>query len=292
MRLVKLILFSFFASSFFLSAFAGTPVWKVEKNGSQVFIGGTVHLLTPDDYPLPEAFDIAYQQSDKVIFEINMDDMETPEFRASMMQMLSYPKDQDLKLALTAETYQALSRYCRNHNIPIGGLMPFKPSMVSLILTMTELQQLGFTGEGVDAFYNQKALRDNKPIGALETVQQQLNFIAEMAKGQEDNLIIYTLKEMEKLPQVIESMMTAWRNGDLNQLDNVASKSLRKDFPSIHDELIVKRNNAWMPKIEALFDTTDVEFILVGSLHLSGQTGLIAQLKTRGYSIEMLVEPN
>jgi uncharacterized protein YbaP (TraB family) len=97
---------------------------------------------------------------------------------------------------------------------------------------------------------------------------------------------------MEKLPQVMESMMIAWRHGDLISLDNVASKTLRKEFPSIHDELIVKRNNAWMPKIEALFDTANVEFILVGSLHLSGHTGLIAQLKTRGYSAEMLVEPN
>lgn len=288
MRLSKFILLSLVASSIWFPAFAGTPVWKVEKNGSQVFIGGTVHLLAPADYPLPEAFDIAYQQSDKIIFEANIDEMATPEFQVSMLQMLSYPKDQNLRLALNDETYQALSRYCTNRNIPIEGLLPFKPGMVSMILSITELQQLGFTGEGVDAFYNQKAKQDNKLIGVLETVEQQLNFIADMGKGEEDNLIIYTLNEMEKLPQVMESMMTAWRNGDLNQLDNVASNSLREDFPSMHDELIVNRNNAWMPKIEALFDTTNVEFILVGSLHLSGKTGLIAQLKTRGYTIEML----
>jgi uncharacterized protein YbaP (TraB family) len=47
-----------------------------------------------------------------------------------------------------------------------------------------------------------------------------------------------------------------------------------------------------MPKIEALFDTTKVEFILVGSLHLSGKTGLLEQLKTRGYNVEMLGQPN
>jgi uncharacterized protein YbaP (TraB family) len=292
MPLTKFMLFSLFASSICLSAFAGTPVWKVDKNGAQIFIGGTVHLLTPADYPLPKAFDIAYQQSDIIIFEANMDDMETPEFQASMMNKLSYPKGQNLKLALSAETYQALSRYCTNHNLPIEGLLPFKPGMVSIILSIIELQQLDFTGVGVDTCYNQKAQQDNKPIDALETVEQQLNFIAKMGKGQEDDLIIYTLKEMGKLPQVMASMMSAWRNGDLNQLDYVASNSLKKDFPLIYDELIVKRNNAWMPKIEALFDTTSVEFILIGSLHLSGKTGLIAQLKTRGFNIEMVVEPN
>lgn len=292
MRLTILILLTFLSSSICFPAFAGTPVWKAEKNGSHIFIGGTVHLLTPEDYPLPEAFDIAYEQSDKIIFETNSDDMATPEFQMSMMQMLSYPKGQNLKLALSEETYQALNLYCTNNNIPIEALLPFKAGMVSMMLSMTELQQLGFTGKGVDAFYNQKAKQDNKAVAALETVEQQLTFIAEMGKGQEDNLMIYTLQEMEKLPQVMESMMAAWRNGNLNQLDNVASNRLRKDFPSIHHQLIVNRNNAWMPKIEALFDTNLVEFILVGSLHLSGETGLIAQLKTRGYNIEMLVEAN
>jgi uncharacterized protein YbaP (TraB family) len=61
---------------------------------------------------LPEALDIAYQQSDKVIFEASMDDMKKLEFQASMMKNLSYPEGQSLKLALSKETYQALSRYC------------------------------------------------------------------------------------------------------------------------------------------------------------------------------------
>jgi uncharacterized protein YbaP (TraB family) len=54
--------------------------------------------------------------------------------------------------------------------------------MVSIILSTTELQQLGFTSVGVYVLYNQKAQQDNKPIRALETVQQQLNFITEMEK--------------------------------------------------------------------------------------------------------------
>jgi uncharacterized protein YbaP (TraB family) len=70
---------------------------------------------------LPEALDIAYQQSDKVIFEASMDDMKKLEFQASMMKNLSYPEGQSLKLALSEETYQALSRYCTEHTIPIEG---------------------------------------------------------------------------------------------------------------------------------------------------------------------------
>ncbi len=79
---------------------------------------------------------------------------------------LSYPTGQSLKFALSEETYQKLSRYCTEKTIPIEELLPFKSSMVSMILFITELQQLGFTG-----------------LGALETIEQQLNFITEMGKG-------------------------------------------------------------------------------------------------------------
>lgn len=276
------------ATSIWLPALAGTPVWKVEKNGRHIFLGGTVHLITPADYPLPEAFDIAYQQSDKIILEASLAAMETPEFQLKLLQTLSYPKNQNLKLELSEEAYQALEDYCTSHDIPIEGLLPFKPSLVSMILSITELQRLGFSGEGVDAFFSKKALADRKQIGVLETVEQQLTFISEMGQGQEDDLIIYTLQEMAKLPQVMASIMTAWRNGDIKQLESVASDSIKLEFPAIHYKLLVKRNKNWIPKIEAMFDTREIEFVLVGSLHLPGKEGLLAQLKRLGYRIEML----
>lgn len=291
MRAVRLLLLlSLLAANLGSLAFAGTSVWKVEKNGSHIFLGGTVHLLTPNDYPLPKAFDIAYQQADKLVFEANIADLETEEFQIAMMQMLSYPDGQNLKLNLSTEAYQTLERYCKSRGIAIEGLLPFKPSMVSMILTITELERLGFTGEGVDVFYSKKAQADNKQTGELETAEQQLSFITQMGLGQEDDLIIYSLKEMDKLPQVMESIMVAWRSGDLEQLEAVATEAMKQEFPDVHHNLIVKRNNTWMPKIEAMFRTKPVEFVLVGSLHLSGETGLINQLKARGYQVEMLGE--
>ena len=51
---------------------------------------------------------------------------------------------------------------------------------------------------------------------------------------------------------------------------------------------MVERNNAWMPQIEALLTTEEVEFVLVGALHLVGDDGLLAQLSAKGYRVERL----
>ena len=50
--------------------------------------------------------------------------------------------------------------------------------------------------------------------------------------------------------------------------------------------MLTQRNNAWIPKIEALFKTKKAIFVLVGILHLVGDDGLLNQLSAKGYQIE------
>jgi uncharacterized protein YbaP (TraB family) len=47
-------------------------VWKVSNEQHSLYIGGTIHILTPNDYPLAKEYDLAYKASDKIIFETDM----------------------------------------------------------------------------------------------------------------------------------------------------------------------------------------------------------------------------
>lgn len=50
------------------------------------------------------------------------------------------------------------------------------------MLTMLEYQRLGMSPDyGVDNYFNNKALADNKKIMGLETADEQLGFITSMA---------------------------------------------------------------------------------------------------------------
>lgn len=62
--------------------------------------------------------------------------------------------------------------------------------------------------------------------------------------------------------------------------------NMRKETPQVYQQLLIARNQAWLPKIEKLFATPEVELVLVGSLHLSSKDGLLAHLKKRGYKIK------
>jgi len=282
---ILLILFFFIAA---VSAQADSPVWKVVKGDRTIFIGGTVHLLTPSDYPLPDAFEHAYASSSIIVFETDIQKLQTPEFQQAMIQQVAYPEGETLKDTLDQETYSKFLDYLDQRGIPHGNIIKFKAGMVSITLTMVEMQRLGLTGTGVDQFYNLRALNDHKEIGELETVDEQIAFIAKMGEGKESELIEYTINQINELPKLMNEMKKAWRDGDSQKLNEVGIEPIKKGFPDIYADLILNRNNAWMLKIDAMLETPEIEFVLFGALHLAGDDGVLAQLKAKGYTIEKL----
>ena len=48
-------------------------VWKVASPRGHVYVGGTFHLLTPADYPLPAEYDAAYRAAQTIVLETDLD---------------------------------------------------------------------------------------------------------------------------------------------------------------------------------------------------------------------------
>jgi len=267
---------------------AQAPVWMVEKDGRHLFIGGTMHILTEKDYPLPDAFEMAYRQSTRIVFETDIEKMQNPAFRQYLLGELSYSDGRTLRQVLRSDTYAALTTFFAQRGMPMASIDQFKPGMVVTLMTIIELQRLGVVGVGVDSYFDQKASSDHKAKGQLETVEEHLAFITNMGAGQEDAMLSYNIADVERLPELWESMTAAWRAGDLPGLEEMFAQPMRADFPAVNQTLLIDRNNAWIPQLEALAGSPEVEFVLVGALHLSGADGLLAQLAARGYQITQL----
>ena len=65
-------------------------------------------------------------------------------------------------------------------------------------------------------------------------------------------------------------------------------KEFKTEAPKIYKELLIDRNNNWLPLIDAYLNTPQVEFILVGVGHLVGPGGIIEALKKKGYKVDKL----
>jgi len=101
----------------FVHAQADSPVWKVVKGDDTLFIGGTVHLLSPSDYLLPDTFEQAYNESSIIVFDTDFQKMQTAEFQQAMIQQVVCPEGVTLKDTLDQVTYTALLDFLNQRGI-------------------------------------------------------------------------------------------------------------------------------------------------------------------------------
>ena len=267
---------------------ADTSVWRASDGNRTIYLGGTVHLLRASDFPLPEEFEQAYAAADEIYFEVDINSMNDLSTQAQMLQQLTYNDDRTLQSVLNEEAYTALEDYTEQVGMPIMLMQKFKPGMVITTLQMMEFQQLGFTPQGVDTYFSSRAMGDAKSLGALETIAEQIGFLAAMGEGNESEFILVSLEDLNDISDSMEAMIAAWREGDAEHLAELFVADMKAQAPEVYDSLLRQRNLNWVPEIERMFMDEDTEFVLVGAAHLVGEDGLLALLREHGYEVTQL----
>lgn len=265
-------------------AFAETALFEVSKGDKRIFIGGTIHLLKPSEFPLPEAFDRAYEKASSVHFETDLEAANDPVFGHQVAQAMAYPLGKTLNSELKPEVWAELSDYAEKTEFPLQQLIGFNPAFVGIVMTMAEAQRQGI-GAGVDAHYYERAKADDKPTGELESKEDVLDYMKIMAAEDGNDIIRSTLRDLQKLEELMDVAVAAWRKGDLATLDKHMGEPMRAEAPALYQALLIDRNKQWLPKIKELFNHEGTALVLVGSLHLAGEKNILELLKEDGYSV-------
>ncbi len=276
-----------FASLMSAQVWAESSVWKVTKGNDYIYIGGTVHILPPSEFPLPAEFEQAYKKSDAIVLETKLPDPSDSAFQMKMMQTMAYSKGKTISEFLSPKTQQQLSDYITSLGADFAIFANFKPGFLITMLTMLEAQKAQLSGEGVDIFYSKKASTDNKAIEYFETADFQMNMIAQMGQGNEEKFIKSSLEQMQDFKGVFLGLLKAWRAGNTEQLNKLAIEPM-KDDPETVKLMLTDRNKNWIKDIDKMFTDNDKEFVLVGVAHLAGKNNVLALLKNKGYQIEKL----
>lgn len=267
---------------------AESSVWKVtKKDGSYIYVAGTVHLLSKDDFPLKSEFDEAYYNSDDIIFETDVSKFKNLELSKFIQEEIMYKNGKSIKDFLTKKTYESLKIYLKSKKLPLY-LLKMKPGFLISHLSMIIYSEEGMNLPGVDKYFEKKAKKQNKEIFYLEEAKEQIEYISNMGRGNEENFIKYNLSEMGKASKQIALIKKSWINGDIELIEKEIMYDFKLKFPKTYEELFVKRNKNWMPKIEKMFISKDIEYVLVGFLHLVGEDSILYKLKKLGYKIEKI----
>jgi len=268
---------------------ADASVWRVSGEGSEVFLGGTIHRLSPDHYPLPAEYHSAYERADVVVFETDIAAMRSPDVRARIARLSRLPEGSSLTDMLEEQTSRELEQFCAEAGVPLARLLPLRPAPAMLTLLSVTLARLGYTAPGVDEHFYERAAADDKPVQALETVDEQIGFLLSLDQGRPD---LFVRRSIEDLRRAHDGAMTeslaAWRSGRSQDLVEHFIEEQMLYMPELYQTLLVERNRQWMGSIRRYLSTPETELVLVGVGHVIGGDGLIRLLEDEGFSVEQL----
>lgn len=268
---------------------ADSSVWRISKGAQQLYIAGTVHLLPPEQFPLPDEFAKAYRQADTLVFETDVRQLETPQGMQLLMQHAMYNDGRKLSQVLSAATYQQLQQFATAQGVDLKALNGFKPDFVLLTLMQVALQKAGMAGEGVDMYFLNKAVAESKPLYFLETVDQQLSILLNVSAANEDVFVQQNLAQLSELEQQLTQIINAWRSGNTDELADLAMAFTdTAEGKQFYQVLLVQRNQNWIPQLQQMLATKEVELVLVGALHLAGDSNVLELLQQQGYQVTKL----
>jgi uncharacterized protein YbaP (TraB family) len=262
--------------------------WKATGRGTSIYLIGSVHLLTKDFYPLNPALDAAYADSDLLVEEVDLGEMLEPEAQLRILTRGMLPAGRTLEQVLSPDTFALLKTRLAELKMPIEPLQQFKPWSLALMLMSLTWTQAGFDADlGLDKHFYDRARADDRLIQGLETPEFQISRFDELTPPQQDKMLAQTLEELGTADDTVSVLAAAWKRGDVATVERVALEDLRADA-EMYQRLLVDRNRAWIPKIEALFNRPGRALVVVGAAHLVGPDGLLRMLEARGFTIEQL----
>ncbi|WP_447969718.1 TraB/GumN family protein [Nitrospira sp. M1] len=266
---------------------ATSCLWSVTSGKNTAYLLGSVHVLKKENYPLHNTIDQAFRAASHLVFEVNLEEISSPLAQRRSLTKGLYTDGRTLKDVLSPENFAFTKTTLEKHGYGIELFSRMKPWMLATTITIVELQKLGFeTGLGVDQHFFQKAKVQGQTIEGLETVEYQLNLFDGLSPNTQEQYLLQTLSEIDVLEQQTRQLVDSWTHGRIEGLEVMLEKM--KKFPEMYEALIIRRNNNWLPQVESYLQNNETSMIVVGTLHLIGEQGLLALLKEKGYVITQL----
>jgi hypothetical protein len=283
---VKLFFLFVFFSGGELSAQDKTFLWKVESERNSVYILGSIHLLNKDSYPLHRKLQEAFDKSNKLVLEIDLNGVSTEKIRKLALVKGMISDGAALPQKISKETYEIVVKRAMDLGLEERMIRPFKPWFVAMTMAAMKLEKLGFSASlGVDRYLAQQARQGDKPTAGLETAEFQIGFFDQFSDRLQELLLRQTVDDMDHLEKSVDQIVRAWKNGDTGAMENLLLAAMRA-YPEIHQKIIDDRNHRWLPQIENILSSGENALIVVGAAHLVGKAGVIELLRGRGYKVE------
>ncbi len=256
--------------------------WSVsDEHGRQNWLLGTMHSEDPRLLEWPAPLVDALTRADRIALELVPDGDMLARLRQAMVA-----RDQRLDQVLGAELYrQVQTVLVDKYGLTETAVSHLKPWAVALTLATRPPE----TGMYMDLMLSWRAQGAGLDVVALETVDEQVDFLAGLPLEDQISLIRQTVSDHDAYEAVFDQLVSAYLDGDLARLAAVSDEQMagldERIVRYFQQQGLAARNRRMLQRAEAWLAEGGL-IIAVGALHLEGEDGLVALLRERGWQVE------
>ena len=279
-----------------VSAQAAAPqrgtLYRVRHQNNMTYLFGTIHVGTPEFFPLEPQVTRALTGASKLVLEIDIRD-QAP-FQRALQKHGLYAAGDSIDRHLSPDSLAELRLALQRYGLAFDNVRQMKPWMLTNMLLGLELARNGYHyNQGVERFLLSLTEGQSKSVLALESADYQMSLFNAMDEAAQEQYLREQLTELgdgNSLKKAV-ALIEAWAGGNSNAIESIMREGL--DDKSVTSEftrhmLLDKRNPAMADKIETLLRNDAHTFVGVGLLHLVGNGSVPALLRQRGYQVERL----
>ncbi|MDW3196343.1 MAG: TraB/GumN family protein [Cytophagales bacterium] len=253
-------------------------LWKIERNDIQTsYLYGTIHLIPQGAFEINEKVTEVFNTAEQIVLEIDMDD---PKMQMKMMQNAMMKDETTLDQLFSEEDYRAVSNALKETmGVGLEAVNKMKPFVISSMLITNLIEG---TPASFEMSFVQMAKAKELEILGLETIEYQMSIFDKIPYQEQAKDVVDMVRNEEASREEFAAMVKAYREEDIDGLYEIIESYA--DTTTEMEELLVKRNQNWIPAIGEL-TKEKVSFIGVGAGHLGGEQGVINLLKEAGYTV-------
>src|SRR5215203_7487799 len=208
-------------------------LWKIEGEGGAIaYLLGSLHVLTPEWYPLSGAINQAFADSKTLVEEVDLDETNDPMLMMAALSKAMLTDGKTLDRIVAPDVYAEVKRRAEQSGLPMLAIQRMKPWLVAITLMAPTLQAAGFKPElGVDQHFYNRAVSSGMKRQALETMAYQLDRFDQMSPNLQEDLLKSTMEDLEHEVASVKEMAEAWGSGNVAAIEKLTLAGLKESPP-------------------------------------------------------------
>ena len=269
-------------------------LWEISGNELETpsYLYGTIHMIGKDDFILTDATKAALAKTDKITYEINMEDMNSIGVIFTMIGKVMMKNGVTLQSLLSKEDYKLVVEHFEKMGLPMMMLEKIKPMFLTVFASddMATMQSDMQTGGMVsyEMELMEIAEEQEKEMDGLETVEFQMSVFDSIPYEAQAKMLVESLKAEDSGEDEFDMMVKMYKDQDINGMVSMISED-GEGMQNYEQVLLTNRNLKWIPIMSDMMKE-QATFFAVGAGHLGGKKGVVNLLMEAGYDVKPIDE--